>query len=327
MSRRLFLPVLAAVLVLGMTGCGSGSTGLKSYYEYAVLASLDGQGQEDLKLPGFAEDLCIIEDPKLYDASLFEAKAAGLFAEDDREVLYAKNAYDRVYPASLTKIMTALIVIERCRDLTERVRVGPEMREGLTDSSSLAGLVEGAYYTVEDLLYGLIIPSGNDAANVLAAHTAGSIDAFVDLMNEKAKALGMVDTHFANPHGLHESGHYTTVYDLYLLARACISYPLFVRIGGEKTASVTGYYADGTSFVQTYKSTNSYLLNYTVLPKGLTLRCTKTGYTVQAGRCLIMVARDGAGKRYIGIVAKASTYDGLYEQMNRLLEFALEEEE
>ena len=326
MIRKRLSIFLAAALLAVFSGCASG-TGVDSYYEYAVLSSLTGMEVQDLKLPGMAEDLCIIEDPSVFDTSLFEAKALGLFSEDTKEVLYAKNPYDRVYPASLTKMMTALIVIERCRDLTEQVKVGPEVSTGLTDSSSLAGLEEGASYSVEDLLYGLMIPSGNDAANVLAVHAAGSIEAFVDLMNRKAEDLGMVNTHFANPHGLHNPNHYTTVYDLYLLTRACISYPLFVRIGGEKTATVTGTYADGTAFSRSYRSTNSFLLNYTELPEGLTLRCTKTGYTAQAGRCLILVARDGEGHRYIGIVTKASTYDGLYEQMNGLLGLAVGQEE
>ena len=138
------------------------------------------------------------------------ARAAILINADTGKVLYERNADERMLIASTTKIMTALVVLENC-GLDELVEI--DSRSAGTEGSSMY-LRSGETYTVEELLYGLMLASGNDAASALAIHAAGDIESFAELMNEKAEELGMAGTHFTNPHGLDAEGHYSTARDM-----------------------------------------------------------------------------------------------------------------
>ena len=316
-KAALLLALLLSFSAL-LYGCREKESTDTGYYERDVLSGLTRPEAEGEKLTGMTEDLCVIRDEGIYDKALIDAGAAGLFSEDEKEVLYAKNALKKMYPASLTKCMTALLVLEPGIPFTKEVTVGDEVTD-FTDASSLAGLKPGYTYSVEELLIALMVPSGNDAANALAVLVAGSVKDFVARMNERAKELGMLNTHFVSPHGLHDSTHYTTVYDLYLLTRECINYTDFLRIASLSEASIGGTAPGGGTDVQSYRSTNSYLRTYTIPPEGLTVRASKTGYTSKAGRCLILFVTDASGKRYISIILNAETYDGLYVQMNALL--------
>jgi len=318
--RKKICLLTAACLFLSavLTGCSDLFEKKQSYYEAEVLSDLTRMEEGAEKLSGMTEGLCVIEDESVFNEKLIAAGAAGLFCEDTKEVIYAKNATKRMYPASITKCMTALLVLESGLSLADEILIGDEVT-GFTDSSSLAGLRKGFKYTVEELLTALMVPSGNDAANALAVAVSGSVDAFVDRMNERAFELGMVNTHFESPHGLHSKKHYTTVYDLYLLFRVCINNRDFLRIASTPEASISGTAPSGAVDILTFSSTNSYLKNYTVPPNGLTVRAAKTGYTRNAGRCLILCTTDKEGKRYISIILNADTYDELYLQMNTLL--------
>ena len=145
------------------------------------------------------------------------------------EVLYEKNANEKNYPASITKIMTCLLVLENA-DLDDVVTV-PDVTID-DEKAMIIGIVLGEEITVRELLYGLMLHSGNDAAIALATHVSGSVSAFAQLMNEKAQELGMTGTHFVNPHGLHEEKHYTTAMDMAKLAYAAMKNPAFREIVG-----------------------------------------------------------------------------------------------
>ena len=152
---------------------------------------------------------------------------------DNNEVLYDYNAYEKRYPASVTKIMTTLVVLRAidAGELTLETQVTAS-KEAVTlpEGSSTAGIVEGEVLTIEQLLYCDLVPSGNEACNILAEALCGSEEAFVERMNETAEDLGMTGTHFANPHGLHDPDHYTTAYDIYLMASAAMEYEIFREI-------------------------------------------------------------------------------------------------
>ena len=324
-----FLSVLLVLSMLTVSAACTPKQAIRyddTYYENVVLPKAVSPVKTDMRLPGMAEDVILLPDVSEYDPEKIDVGFAALFNVTGDEILYLKQPTDRIYPASMTKIMTALLVIENCRNFDEKIRVTDVMNTGLTENSSSAGLQIGCFYSVTDLLYGLLIPSGNDAANVLADYIAGSVPAFVEMMNEKALSLGMFDTHFANPHGLHDRNHYTTVYDLYLLMKECIKYPMFIGAAGSQVATINGIREDGSTFSQSYKSTNSFLLGYTVPPEGIRVRAAKTGYTSQAGRCLILAVQDSEKNFYIAVVAKADTYDNLYLHMNELLAIITEEE-
>ena len=207
------------------------------------------------------------------------AKAAILMHADSGRVLYEKNADEHMLIASTTKIMTAIVVLEHC-ELDDLVEV--DSRSAGIEGSSMY-LKAGESYTVEDLLYGLLLVSGNDAASALALHVADSMEEFAELMNSKAAELGMTESSFKNAHGLDEEGHYSTARDMAKLAAYCIGNEDFARIAGTVSHTVGE---------QTLVNHNRLLREYDGC-LGL-----KTGYTMAAGRTLVTCAeRDGA--RYV----------------------------
>lgn len=207
------------------------------------------------------------------------AKAAILMHADSGRVLYEKNADEHMLIASTTKIMTAIVVLEHC-ELDDLVEV--DSRSAGIEGSSMY-LKAGESYTVEDLLYGLLLVSGNDAASALALHVADSMEEFAELMNAKAAELGMTESSFKNAHGLDEEGHYSTARDMAKLAAYCMGNEDFARIACTVSHTVGE---------QTLVNHNRLLREYDGC-LGL-----KTGYTMAAGRTLVTCAeRDGA--RYV----------------------------
>ncbi len=207
------------------------------------------------------------------------AKSAILIHADTGAVLYEKNADEHMLIASTTKIMTAIVVLEHC-ELDDTVEV--DARSAGIEGSSMY-IKAGETYTVEELLYGLLLVSGNDAASALALHVSESVEDFAALMNEKAAELGMTESSFKNAHGLDEEGHYSTARDMAKLAAYCMENEDFARIAGTVSHTVGE---------QTLVNHNRLLREYDGCI-GL-----KTGYTMAAGRTLVSCAeRDGA--RYV----------------------------
>ena len=203
------------------------------------------------------------------------AKSAILYEINTGEILYEKNANEKRPIASTTKIMTALLVIENGNP-DHIVEIKTE-QVGIEGTSLY--LKEGEKISVKNLLYGLMLKSGNDAAEALAAYIAGNVPDFVSMMNEKAKSLGMENTNFENPHGLPDDNHYSTAYDMALLSAYAMKNGIFKEI-----VSTKSYTAEGRSFVNHNK-----LLNMREEVDGI-----KTGYTKKAGRCLVSSAeKDG----------------------------------
>lgn len=206
-------------------------------------------------------------------APAVSAASAILVDGESGRVLYEKDAHVRRSIASTTKLMTALVVMDRCRDLGEVVEVLEE--DTRTEGSSMY-LRAGDQVTVEELLYGLLLSSGNDAALVLARRFGGSVEGFTALMNEKAAELGMADSSFANPNGLEEEGHWSTAADMAKLGAACLEDETIAKIVSTPSISLGG----------------RYLTNHNKL-LGLCEGCVglKTGYTEKAGRTLVSAVR------------------------------------
>lgn len=204
------------------------------------------------------------------------AASAVLMDGDSGRVLYEKDSRTRRLIASTTKLMTALVALESGRDLDEVVTAAPEWTGA--EGSSIY-LRPGEEITLEALLYGLLLRSGNDAALAVAGFCGGTVEDFVARMNEKAEALGMADSHFANPNGLDAEGHYSTAYDMALLARACLENETLSQIASTRSITL------GT---RSFTNHNKLLWRYEGCV-GL-----KTGYTERAGRTLVSAARrDG----------------------------------
>lgn len=207
-------------------------------------------------------------------------------------VLYGKNMHETYYPASITKILTALIIIENC-DLDDIVTFSNSAVNTLEPGASILGARTGDQMSVRDCLYALLLQSANEVANALAEHCSGSIDAFSELMNRKAESLGCINTHFANPSGLNNENHYTSAYDMALIAKAAFENPTFVQVDS------TTYYDVPPGQLQQYPDGWRYYAHHRMLKKNDSMYYDgiiggKTGYTSLAGNTLVTCAeRDG----------------------------------
>ena len=215
-------------------------------------------------------------------------------------VLLNKDADVRRDPASTTKVMTALLVIENL-DLDAQVSVEEGDFEEVTADSSVAGLVAGETLSVRDLLACLLLPSGNDASYVLARAVAGDWQSFVGMMNERAAELGCAGTHFANPCGLPDDNHYTTARDLATILQAALAYPEFVEIAGSATWDLP---ATSGNPARTLENTNQLINPESPVYMDGVVTAGKTGFTYDAGRCLV-VGAEKDGMRVVGVVLGA----------------------
>lgn len=221
---------------------------------------------------------------------------------DDKKILMGKNIEKKIYPASLTKIMTAIIAIENLPNLSEKIKLPADMLENLKDSdASMAGFMPGEEVPAIDLLYGVLLSSGAECSIGLSDAAAGSEKNFVKLMNRKAKELGMENTQFTNTTGLHDPAHYTTMRDLSTLLQYALKNDTFRKIYTTVRYSTkpTNKHAQGiTLFSTMFKNITDSSI------EGGEILGGKTGYTEQAGLCLASFARKDS-KEYILITAGA----------------------
>lgn len=227
---------------------------------------------------------------------------AFLVDRDTDTVLLSKNADETHYPASTTKVMTALLVLENA-SLDDTVTMERSDFDELTSDSSTAGLKVGETLTVRDLLACLLLPSGNEAAYALARHVSGDWQTFVDLMNARAAELGCTGTHFANPCGLHDDDHYTTAHDLALIFEEALAHDAFVEIAGSDTWDLSATNENGA---RTLETTDLLCDPSSPVYMGGLVVAAKTGYTPEAGKCLVASAQSG-GMRLVGVVMDASS--------------------
>lgn len=248
-----------------------------------------------------------------------QAKAAILVDDDYQEILYEQNAHEKSYPASITKVMTTMLVIESVdrgeHSLDEVVTVGDQVELGIGSGGSGVGLKAGEQLRLEDLLYCALTASANEACNALAQFISGDVASFVDLMNQRAAELGMKNTHFANTHGYHADDHYTTAYDIYLMCHEAMKHPTFRTIVSSKSHTVpaTNLHAERNlhetnALVSTWRITG-YWYEYAT---GI-----KTGSTPEAGYCLASSATKN-GKNLIAVVLGAENPKNADGSTNRL---------
>lgn len=213
------------------------------------------------------------------------SRAAILMDNKTNKILYDKNSNERMFPASTTKILTAILVLENC-DLNEIVTASYDAVMSIPEGYVTANIDGDEQLTVEQLLQLLLVHSANDTANVLAEYVGGSIESFVSMMNTKVNELGLTNTHFTNAYGLQDDNHYTTAYDLSVIMQYCLKNDDFRRIAGSASCSIP---ATNKSDVRSYTSTNQLLVPsnpnyYSYVTVG------KTGFTTEAGECLVSCA-------------------------------------
>lgn len=296
-----------------MTGCG---TKIENAYDTYSTDYINGYNGSNF----FASNLCVTNDVNFgHDNMQFAktAEGAGAFNIDTHQVLYSQNLFEKLYPASTTKILTAYIILKNC-DLNATVTVSHDAANP-GHSSSVCGLKEGDVITVQDLLYGLLLESGNDAAIALAEYCSGSVEEFAKLMNSTAKSFGATNSSFVNPSGLPDENHYTTIYDMYLIFSNAISLESFVAIISSQTHDVAYTNAQGAAVSKTFKNTCGYLTGAYTAPESVTVTGGKTGTTGEAGHCLVLLSQNAKNERIISIVYKADGKKDLYSFMNEIL--------
>lgn len=317
-NRRLRRSWLCLLLTAALIGCSLPVYAAdEAVADYETAHYNKALYQADLKY----QNLCITaaDVDETGFTPLQNIHAAGLFDLKNKSVVYGKNLFTKTYPASITKIMTALLAIEK-GDLNAVVTVGPDVTHFAADESTV-GLKAGDRITLHDLLYGLLVHSGNDCGVAIAEYISGSLDGFVELMNARAGELMATDTHFVNPHGLHDPNHYTTAYDLYLIFNECIKHQEFLDViqTHKYTATITD--SSGGVHKPEWESTNLYFDGTKAAPAGYRLIGGKTGTTKPAGNCLILYsqAADQSDAGYISVVLGADTRPLTYDNMTAML--------
>lgn len=277
--------------------------------------------KENMRTESFAQKLCVSSQGNvdcIKNAQLEEGQKGLLFSLSNHKVLYANGIYDKVYPASITKIMTAMLALQSGK-LNDTVTITQD-NVTLEDGSQVCGFVAGDQVTLDQLLHCLLVYSGNDAASAIAEYVGGNTENFVQMMNDYAAKLGCTGTHFSNPHGLQDENHYTTPYDIYLMLNEAFTYPEFTEITELPSYTVTYTGSDGTEKSTTLTATDHYLTGEATAPKDVTILGGKTGTTEVAGNCLAILTQNAYGKTFVSIVMGAATKELLYQEMNSLLQ-------
>ncbi|MFR8087019.1 MAG: D-alanyl-D-alanine carboxypeptidase family protein [Lachnospirales bacterium] len=269
--------------------------------------------QQDLGLEEITDKLLHLLEQQ-YESTV---SAQGIIImDDDRQVLYEKDADTQRAPASMTKLMTAIVMLESgC--LEDTVVVG-DLYSCYVDGSVLLYLEPGEQVAMRDLLAALMIMSSNDAAAAIAIHVSGSIENFAQMMNDKAEEMGLTNTHFVNPHGLTAEGHYTTPRDMAKILQEASQYEILQELSAMTEYSFSSIRANGETYTYTMESSNGFALG-TSRAEHFTYICGKTGYTSAAGMCLAAAFESDAGKKYYCVVMQSeSHFEDVCRTMNYL---------
>lgn len=270
-------------------------------------------------LSGRASEVCVLSvDSQNESTQETEDYAYGLYKVSSNTVLQNYRVTEKIYPASTTKLLTTLVALKHC-NLSETVTFSYNASHLGVYGAVECGFEEGDQIMLGDLLAALLIFSGNDAGIAIAEHVSGSVEAFAELMNEEAQKIGAVDTHFVNPHGLHNKEHYTTAYDIYLIFNELIHYNSFLSTISMPSCEVNYVDANGNAKSKTFESTNLFFNGTFEVPDGIEIIGGKTGTTYAAGCCLTLLFKDTNGNTYIAEVFHAPSYEVLYGKMVELM--------
>lgn len=319
MNKRHISGLLAILLtvILFFNGCGKNNPFVikDSYLDYYQ----ENNQEPDSELKGMASDLAVISPQDQTDPEYNSNDYADLLVNDSaNEILESFRCFEKIYPASITKIMTALLTLEQ-GNFDDKITLDHNIVMS-EDGAVVSTLSKGDTVSVDELFHTMLIKSANDCAVILAEYIAGSEEKFADMMNEKAKELGATHTHFVNSNGLHNENHYTTAYDLYLIFKAAVGYDKFVNTVSMKSYQMTYQNAYGQNVGEYMQSTNHYLLNEYPVPDGVVMYGGKTGTTSVARSCLILMTENEDGDRFFSLVLGAKTKGDLYSSMSNLLE-------
>ena len=313
--------IISILLVCSIVLSGCGSAKLDNEYNIKNVSSSGNAKEKDTDSTNLllSEKYCVADDSNILldDVNTDNIKAAGAFNITKGECLYAYNVQKKLYPASTTKILTAYLAITK-GNLKDVVTVSSEACT-LPYGASTASLQAGDEVTVEDLLYGLMLVSGNDAANALAEYVSGSVADFATLMNETCMDIASTKSEFVNPNGLHDDEHYTSCYDLYLIFQTALENKTFRKIIHTLSYDASIKRASGEVVSINYGNTNKFLNGSASYPKGYKIIGGKTGTTNDAGNCLVLLVKNKEGDEIILIGLGADSRDNLYLFLDNLM--------
>ncbi|MCR4589470.1 MAG: D-alanyl-D-alanine carboxypeptidase [Lachnospiraceae bacterium] len=231
--------------------------------------------------------------------------------------MYSRNALAVLYPASMTKVLTAIVAVKN--SAPDQVFTADESCVFTEGDVQKIGLKPGDTMTLDQALHLLLVYSANDVAQLIAVNVGGSTEKFADMMNEEANLIGATNSHFTNPHGLQDENHYTTAYDMYLIFNEAIKYDEIVGAIGTVNYSTIFKHGDGSEASFSCDNTNRFLKGTAIAPLNVNVVGGKTGTTLAAGGCLVMLSRDKGGNNYVSCVMKGKTIDVTYDKTSSLL--------
>ncbi len=322
-SRVSRIMAILTVCCMTLTGCGGSDLPMTYDPENSVSAyrfeKSTASGGGEGKASPFADQLCLQDEHTLpSDAvDLSEALSGVLCDLNENRIIYAKDENMQLAPASLTKVMTALVALKHAQlDMTLTASENVKITES---GATLLGLEAGDKMTLDQALHALLMQSANDVAVMIAENIAGSEEAFCDMMNAEAKAIGATNSCFKNPHGLTQDGHYSCAYDMYLIFQEVMEYPEFTQIINLDTYETIYYDAEGNAKEYSCSTTNLFLRGDYTPPEGMTVIGGKTGTTAAARNCLVLLSKDSSGNPYVSVILNCSERQFLYKEMADLL--------
>lgn len=320
-TNKLLLTLFAAVVSISLNGCGEREIQFAYDPNYEVSSYRVVTENSSVTADAFASGLCVVNgDINVNDAivDMSDATAAGLFDLNSGEVLYAKNIHERLAPASLTKLMTAVVAL-KYGNPDDKITVTENVN--ITESGAvLCGLKQGDQLTLNQALHALLMKSANDAGVAIAEHIGGSVEHFCEMMNEEAMVIGATNSHFVNPHGLTADNHYVTAYDMYLIFNEALKYDLVNEIISKNSYETVYSDINGETKSFSFTNTNQYLAGNYKAPEHISVIGGKTGTTNAAGNCLILLAKDTSGNPYIAVILRSKEREILYTEMTDLLD-------
>ncbi|MCR5418810.1 MAG: serine hydrolase [Lachnospiraceae bacterium] len=321
--RPVALLCVSVLCIALLSGCGRKKPEMMYKLDQDVSSfAIDMKGEQEMtstRAREFAADLCVRDETTLSANSVDTTESLSVVLCDVNRgrVIYAKDETLQLPPASLTKVMTALVALENC-SLDEVLTASENVK--ITESgATLCGLDAGDTMTMDQALHALLMQSANDAAVMIAEHVGGSVEGFAEMMNQRAKSLGATGCNFVNPHGLTADGHYVTAYDMYLIFAEAIKNESFTQIIHTDKYETVYHNAAGESKTYEAHTTNLYLKGDQTPPEGVTVIGGKTGTTTAARNCLVLMTKDSAGNPYVSVILGCSERQILYQEMTALL--------
>ena len=318
-KRFLIFPLIIIICIISIIFLMGRNIFFESGFEAEVSDIPDFTSSMPLyDMSGACDRFAVIKNDASLNTDSFDDTtfAALLINNTDNEPIVAYNTFRRIYPASTTKLLTALVVcdaIEKGRiSLSDEVTLDHNVVLSV-EVAVASNLHKGCTITVRNLLFGLMIRSYNDYAVILAEYVGGNEENFVRMMNDKAADIGATASHFVNPHGLHDDDHYTTAYDMYLIINKAAEYEILQEIDSYTTFSYTYLESDGTEKQDDISPTNMFLAGSYELPSNIHIKEWKTGTTRLAGSVLTMITEID-GKEYTMFIADSDGPSDLYEK-------------